>query len=47
MLVVNRNVLILEDNGVKNTADFKYIKTDWESYTFKHIPTGKLVSFRR
>ncbi|MDQ0151172.1 hypothetical protein ACFO6R_13340 [Eubacterium multiforme] len=43
----SKGLLILDDNGVKNTADFKYMYADWESYTFKHIPTGKKVSFRR
>lgn len=44
---VSKIVLILEDNKIKNTADFEYMYADWESYTFKHIPTGKKISFRR
>lgn len=38
---------VLEKNKIKNTADFKYVYKDWESYTFMHLPTGKKVSFRR
>ena len=44
---VSKSILILEDNRVKNTADFEYLYSDWESHTFKHIPTGRKVSFRR
>lgn len=43
----NKFIVFLDEVGVKNNADFKYVRADWESYTFKHIPTGKLVSFRR
>lgn len=43
----NKFLSILDENGVRNTADFKYMYRDWESYTFMHIPTGRKVSFRR
>lgn len=43
----SKGLLILDDNGVKNTADFKYLGADWKSYIFLHIPTGKKISFRR
>ena len=46
-MYISKDDLILEENGVRNNADFKYLYATWESYVFLHLPSGKKISFRR
>lgn len=40
-------IMILEENGIDKFKDFSYLRKDFESMTFLHLPTRKKVILRR
>jgi len=46
MELLDKHIAVLKAYGL-NYLKFVYLRQDFESFTFREIPTGKIVSLRR